>query len=209
MFQNLQWNFFYLAALNDVINADGWRIATPEDFAYFHRTNKLSANVRGAEFGAALLLSWYGNPNQRLALDVREQITANMPEERQTKLPLVIPIANLGVKDSPICKSGLLFEIKYFHSDRQHFTGRKRKVPQVVVGVEIERVQELGLLWMNRRNAELAIHPAQITILEEIALQLKTFAEYAKRTEKNELASLFEKELEKITELLEASAPTL
>lgn len=97
---------------------------------------------------------------------------------------------------------GSLGEVKYFHSDRQHFTGRKRMVPQVVVGVEIERVKELGLLWMNRRNKELALHPVQTTILEEAALQLEAFAEYAERTGKTELVTIFRKELQKIRELL-------
>ncbi len=97
---------------------------------------------------------------------------------------------------------GSLGEVKYFHSDRQHFTGRKRMVPQVVIGVEIERVKELGLLWMNRRNKELSMHSVQTTILEEAALQLETFAEYAERTGKTELVPVFRRELQKIRELL-------
>ena len=97
---------------------------------------------------------------------------------------------------------GTLGEVKYFHSDRQHFTGRKQKVPQVVIGVEIERVQELGLLWMNRRNRELGEHPVQMVILEEIALQLRTFADYARQGGKDDLVLIFEKELRKIHELL-------
>ncbi|MCR4276111.1 MAG: hypothetical protein NUV90_01875 [Candidatus Parcubacteria bacterium] len=98
---------------------------------------------------------------------------------------------------------GRLGQVKYFHSDRQHITGRLRKIPQVVVGVEIERVKELGLLWMNRRNKELAEHPVQMAILEESALQLKTFAEYAKSIGKNDLTAIFERELQKINEMLE------
>jgi len=98
---------------------------------------------------------------------------------------------------------GKLGQVKYFHSDRQHMTGRLQKVPQVVVGVEIERVKELGLLWMNRRNKELREHPVQMAILEEAALQLKTFAEYAARTDKKDLVDILERELQKINELSE------
>lgn len=98
--------------------------------------------------------------------------------------------------------SGRLGQIKYFHSDRQHFTGRLERIPQVVMGVEIDRVKELGLLWMNRRNKELATHPVQATILEEAALQLETFAAYAKRIGKTEIVSVFERELQKIRELI-------
>lgn len=98
--------------------------------------------------------------------------------------------------------SGNLGHVKYFHSDRQHFTGRLGKIPQVVVGVELERVKELGLLWMNRRNKELGEHPMQMVILEEAALQLKTFAEYARMGGKADTAALLEAELQKINELL-------
>lgn len=95
-----------------------------------------------------------------------------------------------------------LGEVKYFHSERQHFTGRKRKIPQVVIGIEIERVKELGLLWMNRKNKELSEHPVQTTILEEIVLQLETFADYARRTGKDSIATIFDAELLKVRELL-------
>lgn len=103
---------------------------------------------------------------------------------------------------------GKLGEVKYFLSDRPHqqtFAGPLNNVPQVVVGIEIERVKELGLLWMNRRNKELQRHPVQTAILEEAALQLKTFAEYAKgstKKETNDLAPILERELQKIRELL-------
>lgn len=97
---------------------------------------------------------------------------------------------------------GTLGEIRYFHSDRQNFTGRLGKIPQVVVGVEIERVKELGLLWMNRRNKELREHSVQVTILEEAALQLETFTKYAKGIGKDELVTILERELQKINELL-------
>ncbi|MHB1163271.1 MAG: hypothetical protein ACYCZZ_01960 [Minisyncoccota bacterium] len=99
--------------------------------------------------------------------------------------------------------SGELGEVKYFHSERQHFIGPKSKVPQVVIGTEMERVKELGLLWMNRKNKELGEHPVQITILEEIVLQLETFADYAKRTGKDAVADIFAAELLKVRELLQ------
>lgn len=98
--------------------------------------------------------------------------------------------------------SGDLGEIKYFHSDRQQMTGRLRKVPMVVVGVDIERVKELGLLWMNRRNSELAEHPVQVTLLAECAEQLAAYAAYAARIGKTYTAALFERELQKINDLL-------
>lgn len=101
---------------------------------------------------------------------------------------------------------GSLGEIKYFYSDRQHYRAHLEKVPQVVVGVEIEQLKNLALLWMNRKNKELSRHPAQMTILEEIALQLETFERYANKSEKREvqnLAPILGRELWKIRSLLE------
>jgi hypothetical protein len=98
--------------------------------------------------------------------------------------------------------SGELGQVKYFHSDRQHFTGRLQKIPQVVVGVELERAKEVALLWMNRRNKELGEHPMQMIILEESALQLHAFAKYARDRGQIDVANLLEIELQKINELL-------
>lgn len=99
--------------------------------------------------------------------------------------------------------AGTLGQVKYFHSDRQNFTGRLRKVPQVVIGVEIDKVNELGLLWMNRRNKELEDHPVQVTFLEETALQLQTFARYARDIGKIDLALILEKDFIRVSELLQ------
>ncbi len=99
--------------------------------------------------------------------------------------------------------SGTLGDIKYFHSDRQHFTGEKRRVPQVVIGAEIERVKELGLLWMNRRNGELGRHPIQDLILNEIALQLETFAAYATALD---IKKIYEQELERVRAIMQSKS---
>jgi len=56
---------------------------------------------------------------------------------------------------------------------------------------------------MNRRNKELREHPVQIAILEEAALQLETFVEYSRSINKNDLVVIFERELQKINELLD------
>lgn len=101
---------------------------------------------------------------------------------------------------------GTLGEVKYFYSDRQRIAKPLSKIPQIVIGVAIERVKELGLLWMNRKNKELSEHPVQVTILEEAALQLDAFVAYARKNggeETARVAPILEKELQKIRELLE------
>jgi hypothetical protein len=101
---------------------------------------------------------------------------------------------------------GTLGEIKYFHSDRQNIHGRLSKVPHVVVGVEIDRVKELGQLWMRQEKKQLSMHPVQVTLLKEAKEQLETFAQYAERTGKGDLKNIFERELKKVKEILALKA---
>lgn len=101
--------------------------------------------------------------------------------------------------------NGKLGEVKYFYADRpgnQKFAGPLRNIPHVVVGVEVDRVTELGLLWVNRKNRELAAHPAQVTILEEMSLQLEAFAEYAKSAGRAELAAILTHKLQEVDTML-------
>lgn len=98
--------------------------------------------------------------------------------------------------------SGELGQVKYFHSDRQNFTGPLPKIPQVVLGVEIDTVKELTLLWVHRRNKELAAHPAHMTLLEETALQLRTFGHYARATGKRDLFYQFDAALQRVSSIM-------
>jgi len=99
---------------------------------------------------------------------------------------------------------GKLGRVKYFLSERpgKIFAGPLDNVPYVVVGVEIERVKELGILWMNKKNRQLGEHPVQRILLQEAALQLKTFADYATRVNQPELAAILNSELTQISALM-------
>lgn len=108
-----------------------------------------------------------------------------------------------GIRDG--IDNGNLGEVKYFYADRpgnQKFAGALHNIPLVVVGVEVDRVTELGLSWVNRKNRELAAHPAQVTILEEMSLQLETFAEYAKSVGGTDLAAILTLKLQEVDEML-------
>ena len=97
---------------------------------------------------------------------------------------------------------GELSKIKYFFSEREHFRGERSNIPRVVVGLEERRVVELASLWMNKKNEALSAHPAQYAILEEIKNQLETLKDYAKRTGKEELVAIYEKDLSMIQGVL-------
>lgn len=98
-------------------------------------------------------------------------------------------------------EAGELARVKYFSSD---FLGRKEelaKVPRVVVGAEPETIKELTDLWLKKNNKELAGHPIQFLILEEIRLQLETFENYARQTGHGELAGRYRQALDIIKEI--------
>jgi|SRR3989344_2810163 len=79
--------------------------------------------------------------------------------------------------------AGKLGYVKYFFADRpkhQKFAGPLNNIPHVVVGTEVDRVTELGRLWMDpKKEATLATNPIQMTMLEEASLQLGAFRNYA------------------------------
>ncbi len=101
---------------------------------------------------------------------------------------------------------GRLGQVKYFLSDRPNkiFAGSLQNIPEVVVGLEVDRVKELALLWMNKKNKQLGEHPVQRLILREIALQLRAFANYARSTGKEGLAVILETQLHIIEEIMRA-----
>ncbi len=82
-------------------------------------------------------------------------------------------------------EKGRLTQIKYFalpdpeDPDTYIHTG-SLNVPRVVIGMERETVQQLALLWMDKKNKELAAHPAQYLITREILDQLAVFDRYAR-----------------------------
>lgn len=108
--------------------------------------------------------------------------------------------------------AGELGEIKYCPLDdvdnekgspgTKKLLRKRNDVPQVILGVEIERIHEIALLWQNRRNKELATHPIQITLLEEAILQLEQYAEYARGNDKPVLAQKIEIELAVLQNIL-------
>ncbi len=90
---------------------------------------------------------------------------------------------------------GTLTTVKYFENMDETFRGRLLKVPRVVLGVEKEAVIELAALWIAGKNKELASHPIQIQLLEEMVIQLQSYQEYAQKTDKDDLARIYEKQL--------------
>lgn len=92
-------------------------------------------------------------------------------------------------------EGGTLAEIKYFKSDRLGIRGEMKQVPRLVIGVDIKTVDELARLWDENKKSALATHPIQLQIIEEIIIQLETFADYAERIGRSNLTEIYDRAL--------------
>ena len=90
-------------------------------------------------------------------------------------------------------KRGELTQIKYFISERLNIRGELSKIPRVVIGIDAKTTKEIGELWLEKNNKDLAKHSTQFIILEEILLQLEAFKNYAEKVNQPEIASIYEK----------------
>ena len=106
-------------------------------------------------------------------------------------------------------KKGELAKIKYFYSEHMGIRGELTKVPRVVIGADIQTVKNLSELWMEKNNKALMRHQIQFQILEEILLQLETFAEFVKNNKQPEIAAVYEKTLSVVERIYEEKKKTI
>lgn len=105
---------------------------------------------------------------------------------------------NLNKKFDRIKKeleSGELATVKYFENSEGTFKGRLSKVPRVVIGTSKDNVIKLAKLWVERNNKELSMHPIQFEILDEIAMQLEAYRDYAQKLGKEDIVKILERQI--------------
>ncbi len=90
-------------------------------------------------------------------------------------------------------KQGELAQIKYFVSDQLNIRGELSKIPRVVIGADTKIIKEVGELWLEKNNKDLAKHPIQFLIIEEMLLQLEAFKNYAQKVNQPDIALIYEK----------------
>lgn len=96
-----------------------------------------------------------------------------------------------------------LSKIKYFSSSDGRYQGSLSKVPRVVIGADFNHIERLASLWVSGKKAELATDPVQWLILNEIALQLGAFHEYAKRNDRSQIAQIYSQNLRLIQRVMD------
>jgi len=103
-------NPFAVALVNQIVNQEGLRTATPADLERAIRLNKvnqeLGLNLRGTYEDTGLVLRSESEPNEYLAKDVAKQIKA-----RNVKLPAMIPLNGLELVNDPKSEHDLSFKL--------------------------------------------------------------------------------------------------
>jgi len=97
---------------------------------------------------------------------------------------------------------GELGQIKYFKSEKMNLRGELRNIPRVVIGVDINNIQELIKPWVDEKKDILNNHPIQFLILEEIRLQLQFYKQYAEELGKGKIVEIYSRSLAIIEQII-------
>lgn len=128
------------------------------------------------------------------------------PEEISRHLALAVDVTTsemLAKKFSRIREEidrGRLSRVKYY--DSKNFRGELKNVPRIIIGADQSSVRQAGELWLENKNKELAVHPMQNIILDEIVFQLKAFSDYAAGRGKKEIADSYNNSLKIIERII-------
>ena len=158
------------------------------------------------ETASTIKTSWYDDYVNRVDLMVEFQEESKALSHLGLAIDVTFGTTAMHSKFEKIrseIRHGTLGEVKYFESDRSPHKGLYQKLPRVVIGTEREHIIELAALWLDpKRNKELAAHPIQKVILEEIVAQLEQFGAYAKAEKQDALVPIFERELAVVKNIL-------
>lgn len=100
--------------------------------------------------------------------------------------------------------SGELAEVKYYSEEDEESEKPRHvahlRVPRIAVGFNAPVIRELGGIWMDKtRKKDLARHPVQHLLADEIMMQLKVLGDYAEQKGKPSIAAAYRKALTELT----------
>lgn len=99
-------------------------------------------------------------------------------------------------------ENGELSRIKYFASEFLLHSGELADIPRVIIGADVDTIKNLGTVWLAEDKKALATHEMQKVILEEMQMQLESFAQYARAKKQNGAAEIYEHTLRIIQDIL-------
>lgn len=136
-----------------------------------------------------------------------EQSEAVAPERLGLAIDVTFGSKTLGKKFDNIKKQiqeGKLGNIKYFQSVKQGFRGELSLLPRVVIGIEKAQIEKLASLFQKGGAEAMKEHPTTRAFLHETSVELRTFADYAERQRKPQLAAIYKRELTIIQSIIRA-----
>ena len=129
------------------------------------------------------------------------------PEEISRHLALAVDVTTSDLLVKKFLRireeidNGRLSQIKYFNS--KNFRGELKNVPRVIIGADRSTIRQVGELWLENKNKELAVHPVRKIILDEIMVQLKAFSDYAVSRGKKDIADSYGASLKIIKRIID------
>lgn len=213
----------YIAKMERVFEQDA-----SEDQKYF----KMRADVFEAIlFEQAEMNEWLGKNVSTIKTtrydDIKngvDSIAEFQEEDRASHLALAIDATTSGDLNKKIerikkeIEKGEMARIKYFFSEHvskhQGFgRGEKVNIPRVVIGADRNVIKELSELWLENNNKELANHPIQFQILEEIIIQCGVFKNYAAKIQdgkdRTKIVNMYNKTQEIVKEIYDEKIKTI
>lgn len=100
-------------------------------------------------------------------------------------------------------ENGELSRIKYFASEFLLRRGELTDIPRVIIGADVDTIKNLGALWLAEDKKALAMHEMQKVVLEEMQMQLESFAQYARAKNQDGVAEIYENTLRVIQDILQ------
>ncbi len=91
-------------------------------------------------------------------------------------------------------EDGKLAWVKYFKSEDLSMRGELKDIPRTVIAADaLKTVGELGKLFVGEKNKELAVHPIQHQIIDELLMQLQKYTAYAQERGEDKLYRRYRK----------------
>ena len=127
-------------------------------------------------------------------------------------------------------EEGILAQVKYFISDIGGFRGELKNIPIVVVGADMEILDELFDTWIRFQrlrkqknkegqesvtkkirelNLQLQNHKVQVQLLRQIKMQLEKFHDFAQKSNQTKIADKLRANLSIINSILETKPPEI
>jgi len=98
---------------------------------------------------------------------------------------------------------GKMGSVKYFRSLDGEIEGRLNYVPRVVLSIDRNKVIEIAKLWVEGRQQELAKHSVQVTLMQEVYIQLDAQQKFVEVLGQHQMSRALYKQMKVIQRIID------